>query len=128
VASIRRATGTSGLFTQDEDSPSVIAQAGSTSPDEPDPVVTTAPAREVAVGGKTQTPSAEQLRRLPALAKEKGIKKEALATLFERLFAITVPADSAALTTAARALTADQLGQLLLTMETGELPATKEAT
>jgi hypothetical protein len=126
VASIRRATGTSGLFTQDEDSPNVQRQVADISnpygDPEPEPTITAGPTGEVGVGAKTEAPSIEQLQRLPALAKEKGIKKEALAELFERLFKMTVPAESPAITAAARSLTAVQLGQLLLTMDTGELP------
>jgi hypothetical protein len=121
VASIRRATGTSGLFTQDEDSPSIAAQVGDVAPDEPDPVVTAGPTVEVAIGAKTTAPSVEQLQHMVSLAKEKGIKKEAIAELFGRLFGITVEPTSAAVTAAARSLTADQLGALLLTMDTGEI-------
>ncbi len=122
VASIRRATGTSGLFTQDEDSPSVQQQVAGIPQEDTEPVITAGPTGEVGVGAKTEAPSMEQLQRLPALAKEKGIKKEALAELFDRLFKMKVEPASPAITAAARSLTAVQLGQLLLTMDTGELP------
>jgi hypothetical protein len=125
VASIRRATGTSGLFTQDEDSPSVRQQVGD-EPPEREPVLTAGPEVEVGVGAKTSAPSMEQLQRLVALSKEKDIDKAGMAALFKRLFGLTVAETSPAITAAARSLTADELGRMLWTMETGEL--TEEAT
>lgn len=123
VASIRRATGTSGLFTQDDDSPSVRQQSGDAPVDDREPEVKAGPAIEVAVGGKTAAPTPEQLRRLVALSKEKDIGIPGMVSLFERLFGIEVEETSAALSVAAKALTADQLGKMLWTMETGEVPS-----
>lgn len=121
VASIRRATGTSGLFTQDEDSPSVRQQVADIPQDEPEPVVAQGPDVTVAVGGKTEMASAEQLRHLVSLSKEKGLKKEALAALFKRLFNKDVQPESPAISDAARNLTGEEIGRMLWAMETGEV-------
>ena len=128
VASIRRATGTSGLFTQDEDSPSVRDQVGDIPQDDPEPVVSAGPEVTVAVGGKTEMASSEQLARLVSLAKEKGLKKEQLAELFKRLFDLTIDASSPAISNAARGLSGEQIGKLLWTMETGEVDPTTPST
>jgi len=126
VASVRRATGTSGLFTQDEDSPSVRQQVADTPQTEPEPVVTTGPDVQVGVGAKTTEPSMEQLKRLVTLSKEKDIDKPALAGLFKRLFGIDVAETSPAITSAAKSLTGDQLGKMLWAMETGEIEGAAE--
>lgn len=121
VAAIRRATGTSGLFTQDDDSPSVQQQVADIPQDDPSPVVEAGPEVTVAVGGKTEMASSEQLARLVSLAKEKGVDKDALSALFLRLFGSTVEPSSPAISNAARGLTGAQIGQMLWTMETGEV-------
>lgn len=121
VASVRRATGTSGLFTQDEDSPSVQAQVAGIAQDDPEPVIGPGPVVTVAVGGKTEMASAEQLTRLVSLAKEKDIRKERLVDLFEVLFSRKVEPNSPAISAAARNLTGDEIGRMLWTMETGEV-------
>ena len=128
VAAIRRATGTSGLFTQDEDSPSVREQVKDIEQGDPEPVVTAGPDVNVGVGAKTEAPSMEQLRRLVSLSKEKDIDKAALSALFKRLFDVDVEETSPAISRAAKALTAEQLGKLLWTMETGEVDPTLPAT
>lgn len=122
VASIRRATGTSGLFTQDEDSPNVQQQVAGINQEDPEPAVSTAPAMNVGVGAKTAAPAAEQLKRLVSLSKEKDIGLPGMASLFDRLFKIEVEETSRAVSAAARALTAEQLGKMLWAMETGEVP------
>jgi len=55
------------------------------------------------------------------LSKEKDIDKAGMAALFKRLFGLTVAETSPAITAAARSLTADELGRMLWTMETGDI-------
>jgi hypothetical protein len=125
VNSIRRATGTSGLFSQDDDSPSVQAQSTATASGDP----TAAPVVEnaaigvpIAPGGKTTQVTQVQLDRLKVLAKEKGLNGAKIADLLSRLFGMDVAGTGAAASAAVKTLNADQMGQLLLTMETGEIP------
>lgn len=124
VAATRRATGTSGLFTQDEDSPSVQAQSAASAPEGddagPEPVVETAPIPQqpIVTGG---VPTQVQFDRLMALAKEKGLKGRDIAEILTRLFGLTVEPNGAAAAAAARTLNADQVGNLLAFIEAGDL-------
>jgi hypothetical protein len=125
VAAIRRATGTSGLFTQDEDSPSVRAQAEANPYGDGDDakVEVTAGTSSVAPGGKTEEPTEVQMRRLVTLSTEKDLGPSGIASLLTRLFDITVDEEtSPAVSAAVRTLTGDQLGKMLHTIETGEVP------
>jgi len=130
VASVRRATGTSGLFTQDEDSPSVQQQSQEAGPEGQAPVVESATIGvPIEVGGKTTQVTQAQLDRLQALAKEKGIGGAKIAELLNRLFDMEVAPTGKAASEAVRTLDANQMGQLLMVMDTGELPnAVTEAT
>jgi hypothetical protein len=123
VAAVRRATGTSGLFTQDSDSPSVIAQSDAAGPPATEPVVENATIGvPIAPGGKTSQVTQVQLDQLKRLAAEKGLGGAKIAELLNRLFGLEVAPTGAAASAAVKSLTADQMGQLLLTMETGTLP------
>lgn len=130
VASIRRATGTSGLFTQDEDSPSVQQQAAASGePDATEPVVTAGPVGVAVpgVGAKTDDATELQLARLSRLSKEKGLNGAKIAELLARLFDMEVEPTGKAASDAVKTLNAQQVGQLLYTIETGEVPETKES-
>jgi hypothetical protein len=132
VNSIRRATGTSGLFSQDDDSPSVQAQSTATAsgdPDAPPPVVENAAIGvPIAPGGKTTQVTQVQLDRLKVLAKEKGLNGAKIADLLSRLFGMDVAPTGAAASAAVKTLSADQMGELLLCMETGEVPTPTAAS
>lgn len=139
VAAIRRATGTSGYFTQDEDSPSVVAQSeGVPPPAEPD-----APVRVEAVtgaatverGGKPAAPTTEQLRHLSVLSKERDLGPQGIEAAIFKVFERDpkVPdgdrtAQSQALIAWINAnLTADELGLVIQRIAAMPVPA-KEAT
>lgn len=127
VASIRRATGTSGLFTQDEDSPSVQKQSSESAEGQPsgipDPVIESAQtAGTIEVGGKGSEATAIQHTQLKTLAMQKGLNGAKIADLLSRLFGMEVAPTGAAASAAVRTLNADQMGQLLQTIDTGELP------
>lgn len=129
VHGIRRATGTSGYFTQDEDSPSVQQQASDAAPEGAGPVVETATIGvPVAPGGKVDTVTQVQLDRLFALAKEKGIGGAKIAELLGRLFGLDVEPTGAATTAAVRGLTGHQIGGLIWAIETGEVPVPTAAS
>lgn len=132
VAGTRRATGTSGLFTQDEDSPSVEAQAGNADDgsDAPPPEVEKVDVKqEVARGGKAEKPTQEQITRLAQLSREKELGPVNLAVYFHRVTNIPVhfgdvtdrAQQSMIFLTALQTATADQVGQLIHTIETGEV-------
>lgn len=143
VAAVRRATGTSGLFTQDEDSPSVREQAkdagGSGDEEETEqqaqqqtrPVTEKAAEEtEVERGGAATKPTQEQLLRLAAISREKDLGPDKVAAVAERL-KLGTPAlgDSedrkergAALATWLMAnLDADGMGKLIHAIDTGDL-------
>jgi hypothetical protein len=132
VAAIRRATGTSGLFTQDDDSPSVQAQAD-TSPDgDETPAVTNVTGeQQVERGGKPARPTPQQTAELSRLSKEKGLGPDGIAKVITRLFDVPVLLPDGTrgeqgkwlLGYIAEGLTADQMGQVLNTIATGEVPA-----
>ena len=130
VAGTRRATGTSGLFTQDEDSPSVQAQAD---PDDrsDDDVKVEAVNVDVARGGKAENPTTTQIALMGQISKEKDLGPDALAAVIQRVTDLdaALPADGDR-GTKGRALLAfinghlsgDQMGAVLLALQTGEIP------
>lgn len=131
VAATRRATGTSGLFTQDEDSPSVQAQAEPES-DETPAAVTAVDAGVVARGGKPEAPTAAQIAHLSKVSKEKNIGPDGIAAAIARLELGTVDLPDGTRGAKGKALlawiednlTADQFGTLLHHLEMGETEAT----
>lgn len=129
VSAIRRATGTSGLFTQDDDSPSVQRQSAETAPDSdgPPPVIETVtqPQAPRQAGG---TATQVQHARLAALAKEKGMKGAQIAELVERLFGTPVERNAAAAQAAVKALTADALANLITFIEVGDTSSIQNGT
>lgn len=129
VAAIRRATGTSGLFSQDPDSPSVQQQVAETGGNGAGITSEAAPIGiTVDVGAKTTEATQVQHAQLARLAKEKGLGGIQIADLLTRLFGIEVEPTGKAATTAVKALDAAQMGKLLQSISTGEVPATEEAT
>jgi hypothetical protein len=131
VASTRRATGTSGLFTQDEDSPSVAAQSDDAPDEAPPPEVeAVAPTQKVERGGKVEKPSQAQINRLGQLSREKDLGPVNVAVYLNRVTGIPVKFEdgmtreqqSAVLVAALQTATADQVGALIQTIETGEVP------
>jgi hypothetical protein len=122
VAATRRATGTSGLFTQDDDSPSVREQAGDS--DDREPVVEGAEIGvRVEAGARTAEATQVQHNRLKAVAQEKGLGGAKIAGLLGRIFGMEVAPTGAAASAAVMTLTGAQLGQLIATIESGEIPA-----
>jgi len=123
VSSIRRATGTSGLFTQDEDSPSVRAQAGDAFGDDGEaPKVENVPNVVAAAGGKEALASTVQLRELVELSRERDLGAPGIAALLKRLFGKDIGETQKAVSDAAKALTGDEIGKLLNAIRTGEVP------
>jgi hypothetical protein len=129
VASIRRATGTSGFFTQDEDSPSVRQQSENSSepPPEADPVIKKVEGVKVAAGGKTVKASAVQVREIVALSKENDLGEAGIARLLRRVLKIDVADTKKAVSDAVKALTAEQAATLIHSIKTGEVPEESEA-
>lgn len=131
VAAIRRATGTSGLFTIDDDSPSVqqqAAEAGET--DAAAPVIEAAAPIGVPIepGARTSVATALQHQRLKVLAMEKSLNGAKIADILHNLFGLEVEPTGAAASAAARELSADQMGQLIHAIETGEMPTPTAAS
>ena len=139
VAAIRRATGTSGYFTQDEDSPSVAAQSEGIPPpeppDQPVRVEAVTGAANVEKGGKPAAPTTEQLRHLSVLSKARDLGPQGIEAVIFKVFERDpkVPdgdrtAQSQALIAWINAnLTADELG--LVIQKIAEIPVPdKEAT
>jgi hypothetical protein len=127
VAAIRRATGTSGLFTIDDDSPNVQQQLADANPygeEEPVVEVTAAPteADTAQAGGKTDGPTVIQFRELTKATRDKDIDAVQLSALMKRLFDITVEDNNTAVKAAVQGLTGQQVGQLILSVTTGEVP------
>ena len=132
VAATRRATGTSGLFTQDEDSPSVQAQAGSEDDRTEDTIkVETVQGVEVARGGKAESPTTTQIALMGQISKEKDLGPDALAAVIKRVTDMDPELPEGDRGAKGRALlawinghlSADQLGAVLTTLQTGEVPA-----
>lgn len=121
VASIRRATGTSGLFSQDDDSPSVQQQAAASDTSDA-PTVEAAPIGiQVSVGAKTTEATQLQHTELKRLAMEKGLNGAKIADLLARLFSMDVEPTGKAASDAVKTLNAEQMGALLRCISTGEL-------
>lgn len=123
VAGIRRATGTSGLFSIDDDSPAVRQQSEDIPPDAPPPPPpdiqnVPMPVTSPVTGG---VPTQVQYDRLKALAGEKGLKGKDIAELLNRLFGMKVELNAAAAGAAVQTLNADQLGNLLAFIEVGDM-------
>ena len=129
---VLRATGTSGFFSQDEDSPSVQAQASHAPRDEDErPEVENVTGQQtVQRGGRPDAPTSTQMAQLSALSKEKKLGPDGIAALIIRLFNVPVVMDE----TWSRGekgkwlwgyieegFTADQLGQLLSSIDTGDI-------
>ena len=125
VHGIRRATGTSGYFTQDEDAPSVIAQSDDVPPERPEPTVEQGPPGiAVSVGAKSTEATQLQRKMLADKAKEKGLNGAKIADLLARLFNMEVEPTGAAASAAVKTLNGEQIGKLLHTIETGEVAET----
>ena len=138
VDTVLWATGTSGYFSQDEDSPSVQQQGGDAPPpppEEPKPVAV-AGAAEVERGGKDTKPTKPQIDRLRALSKEKDLGPEKIAAVIKRVtdkevtFRAGDDRRGMGVTLGAfitSSLTGDEMGAILTAIETGEVPPAVEA-
>ena len=138
VAGTRRATGTSGLFTQDEDSPSVIAQSGGDDDHSgtPEPQIAPAPAgTQVSRGGKDDHPTGAQIALLGKISKEKDLGPDKIAEYAAKID-LTFPTVEGDRGAKGRAMlefiktnvTADQFGALLHLLDTGDLDAVAATT
>jgi hypothetical protein len=130
VSAIRRATGTSGFFTQDPEAPSVRQQSEAAGGEATvnEPTVTAGPDIKVSAGARVVPPTQIQLRELTKVTQEQDIKTEALAKLIERLFGIVVdPPTTGNVVKTVKGLTGLQVGTLIQSATTGEVPA-EEAT
>jgi hypothetical protein len=130
---VLRATGTSGFFSQDEDSPSVQAQASHapSDGDERPEVENVTGQQSVQRGGRPDAPTPQQMAQLSALSKEKKLGPDGIAAVIVRLFDVPVsmPEDW---TRGEKGkwlwkyiedgFSADQVGSLLSTIDTGEVP------
>jgi hypothetical protein len=130
VAAIRRATGTSGLFTIDEDSPSVKAQSEEAGPTgDPAPEAKVVEGTQVARGGKTAEVTDAQIAQLAATSRAKDIGPAKIADVIDRLFKVQIDfgeaTDRAAMSqvvlAAIKGLGADKAGRLAYALETGSL-------
>jgi len=123
---VLRATGASGRFSQDEDSPAVRQQSeerGGGEAAETEPITVAAgPVIEVAAGAKIVPPTQIQLAELTRVTQEKDIDAEALAALIERLFNFRVDPTNAAIIKAVKGMTGMQVGTLIMSATTGEVP------
>lgn len=125
VAAIRRATGTSGIFTIDEDAPSVQEQSKNSADfgdGDETPKFENVTGTSIAAGGKEVLASAVQLRELVALSREKDLGPAGIAALLKRLFDLDIAETQKAVSDAAKALTGEQIGALLLAIQTGAVP------
>lgn len=139
VAATRRATGTSGLFTQDEDSPSVERQSdeaddGWSDEDTKPKVETVDSTIEIGRGAKTTAPTQSQIERLSVLSKEKDLGPTGLARVMKRVLSIDIdfgdtedrPGQSVIVLNAIRTRTADDIGRVIYAIETGAVPPDEE--
>jgi hypothetical protein len=127
---VLRATGTSGFFSQDEDSPSVQAQASRApeSDDRPE-VENVTGQQEVQRGGRPDAPTPQQMALLSALSKEKGLGPDGIAAVITRLFDVPVILPDGTRGEQGKwlwgyiekGMTADQLGAALSTIATGDI-------
>lgn len=127
---VLRATNTSGLYSQDEDSPSVRAQS-SGPPEEPntEPPVERVEVAAVERGGKEQAATSTQIAEVAKISREKDLGPERIAEIIERVLGTKIDVGSGdrrtqgvALLAGMKALTADNLGKVLVTLLTGEVP------
>ena len=135
VDGILRATGTSGFFTQDEDSPSVRQQSGDSGDDgdrdDNPPVENVTGKQQVERGGKPTGPTPQQIAQLTKLSKEKDLGPDKIAEVITRVFDVPLvlpdgtrgEKGKALLAYIQQGLTADQFGRLLHSIDTGEVPA-----
>lgn len=130
VAATRRGTGTSGLFTQDEDSPSVEQQSEDAGDEAPPPEVESAPADTVVERGAVASkPSPIQIETLAKLSREKELGPEGLARVFERFTGQKIDfkgetdkgKQGMILVAALNSRTAEEIGNLITVVETGDL-------
>lgn len=129
VAAARRATGTSGLFTQDEDSPSVLAQADTTPDGDDNPVVEVVTTGEVARGGKPEDVTPAQIAEMSKVSKAKNLGPDAIAAAITRVTSVKVELPEGDRGAKGRFLlgwipehlTSEQFGAVLETLETGEV-------
>ena len=137
VAAARRATGTSGLFTQDPDSPSVQQQAEPDRGDDERPEVENVTGQQgVQRGGRPDAPTPQQMAQLSRLSKEKALGPEGIAAVVTRLFDVPVVLPDGTRGEQGKwlwgyieqGMTADQLGSLLHTIDTGEVEAATAPT
>lgn len=121
VAAVRAATGTSGLFTQDDD---VVRAAQGDEPDAADPVVESATIGiPVQPGAKIEGQTQVQQNRLKALVQEKELTPVKIADLLAALFRIETEPTGPAVSAAVRALDGVQIGRLIYAIETGDMGA-----
>lgn len=134
---ILRATGTSGFFSQDEDSPSVQAQVAASDPtdDNNPPQVEKVEGVTVERGGKVDTPTDAAIARLTTISREQDLGPAKVAEIVQRVTGTLVHfgeatdrrSQSKALLAAIKALTADQLGRVLQAVETGVIEDEEDA-
>jgi hypothetical protein len=126
VAAVRRATGTSGLFTQDPDSPSVEAQASEVpTPPEPPVVEVVEQPKEVAKGGRETTATDVQIAEVQRIAKAKGLGPDEVGAVVAKVLNISVDLSAfpsrrqkgIELLKLLSALEADELGQVIAQLE-----------
>jgi hypothetical protein len=139
VAGIRRATGTSGLFTIDEDSPSVQQQSAAAdvpSPSAPPDVKAGPEGVEVARGGKPELVTMQQISELSTLSKMNDMGPEGMARVVERVTGVPIDlgdetdrqVQSTIVVAALQRMKADDFGRVLHAIKTGEVPeSTPEA-
>jgi hypothetical protein len=135
---VLRATGTSGFYSQDEDSPSVQAQATSAPPpdDELPAVENVTGQQSVQRGGRPDAPTPQQMAQLSKISKERDLGPEKIAEVATRLFDVPVLLPDGTRGEKGKwlwgyieqGMSADHVGQLLSTLDTGELPEKAEAT
>lgn len=126
VAAVRRATGTSGIFTIDEDSPSVQAQADHSPEGSDDVAISAAPSdMTTSRGGKADQPTAIQISQLSKISKERNLGPAVIAEEIRKLGGkIDLPEGTrgeqgqALLAWINQHLTADELGSLLFLLDT----------
>lgn len=128
---VLRATGTSGFFSQDEDSPSVQAQAGHAAPEEDErPEVENVTGQQsVQRGGRPDAPTGTQMAQLSKISKEKALGPDGIAAVITRLFDVPVVLPDGTRGEQGKwlwgyieqGMSADNLGALLHALDTGEV-------
>ena len=132
VAAVRRATGTSGIFTIDDDSPSVQQQAEPDRGDDERPEVENVTGQQaVQRGGRPDAPTPQQMSLLSSVSKEKKLGPDGIAAVITRLFDVPVMLPDGTRGEQGKwlwgyieqGMSADQLGRVLETLDTSEVPA-----